>query len=151
MTARVEGGVWIGLRNPIPDGLALLVALLNPQEVVTGAAPRFGDPVRLDLDGLGVRAPSWWRHRYLILAGAYDHGGSPRLYTWDGVGAPQPVSGLDLADFNPEGFFSPEERDELLLLSDDGTRLVDEKECKKLKDPGRRRFRGVWISLPPVP
>ncbi len=37
MTARPEGGVWIGFRNPIPNGSALLVPLLNPERVIYGA------------------------------------------------------------------------------------------------------------------
>ncbi|HYQ17485.1 MAG TPA: hypothetical protein VEQ58_17050, partial [Polyangiaceae bacterium] len=36
MTARVEGGVWLGFRNPVPAGRALLVPLLNPEALVQG-------------------------------------------------------------------------------------------------------------------
>ena len=41
-----------------------------------------------------------------------------------------------------------EGRDEILLLSDDGTVEIDGKECKRLDDPDRKRFRGRWIRLP---
>jgi hypothetical protein len=58
------------------------------------------------------------------------------------------VPGLDVSDLNPEGFFSPESRDAILLLSDDGTLRIDGEECKRLDDPGRKRFRGRWIRLP---
>jgi hypothetical protein len=68
------------------------------------------------------------------------------LYSWVGPGyAPEALS-VDLSDYNPEGFFTPETRDEILLLSDDGTRLLEGQECKSLKDPAQKRFRGVWLE-----
>jgi hypothetical protein len=48
----------------------------------------------------------------------------------------------------PEGFFSHEQRDEIMVLSDDGTRLVDGIPCKRLVDPTRKGFRGLWLQLP---
>ena len=63
MTERPEGGVWIGFRNPIPDGKALLFTLGNPESVVHGERPAIGDPLLLDLGGLGVRSLSHWRGR----------------------------------------------------------------------------------------
>jgi len=145
---RPEGGVWIGFRNPIPGGRALIAPLLNPEALVEGERARLGDPILLDLGGLGIRSLSRWRGRTLIAAGAYAEGGAARLFTWDGRGPAAEVVGLDLEGLNPEGFFSPEERDEILLLSDDGTREIDGRECKRLDDPARKRFRGRWISIP---
>lgn len=46
-------------------------------------------------------------------------------------------------------FVTSEARDEILLLSDDGTQLVGGVECKKLKDPSKKRFRGLWVRLAP--
>lgn len=145
---RPEGGVWIGFRSPTPGGRALLAPLLNPEGLPSGERARLGDPVLLDLGGLGVRSLSHWRGRTLLLAGPPAGGATSRLYTWNGRGAPAPVPGLELSAFNPEGFFTPEERDAILLLSDDGTALIDGEECKRLDDPGRKRFRGRWIELP---
>jgi hypothetical protein len=147
--ARPEGGVWIGFRNPIPGGRALVAPLLNPERVIEGERARLGNPILLDLGGLGIRSLSRWRGRTLVVAGSYADGAASRLYTWDGRGVPKPVSGLELSGFNPEGFFATEERDEILLLSDDGTVAIDGEECKRLDDPARKRFRGRWISLPP--
>jgi hypothetical protein len=149
LTASTEGDLLIGFRNPIPDGRALVVRLLNGRELVTGAEThaRFGDPVQIDLRGQGVRSLSWWRGRYLILAGDPGEGGVSRLYTWDGRGEPAPVD-LDLSAYNPEGFFSPEDRDDILLLSDDGSRLVDGEPCKELEDATRKRFRAAWVTVP---
>ena len=148
---RPGGGVWIGFRNPIPGGRALVAPLLNPERLIEGERARLGDPILLDLDGLGIRSLSRWRGRTLIVAGSFAEGGDSRLYTWDGHGTPAAVPGLDLSGFHPEGFFSPEDRDEILLLSDDGSVEIDGEECKRLEDPGRKRFRGRWIALPPPP
>jgi hypothetical protein len=145
---RPEGGVWIGFRSPTPGARALLAPLENPAGLGSGERARFGDPLLLDLGGLGIRSLSRWRGRMLLLAGASTGGTTSRLYTWDGRGAPAPVPGLDVSDLNPEGFFSPESRDAILLLSDDGTLRIDGEECKRLDDPGRKRFRGRWIRLP---
>jgi hypothetical protein len=148
MTERPEGGVLIGFRNPVPKGKALMVPLLNPLEVVHGESPRFGDPVTLDLGGLGVRSLSFWHGRYLIAAGHYDQGAPSQLYTWDGGQKLERVRTLDFRRFNPEAFYSPEEREEFLVLSDDGSLSVDGEDCKKLRDGSHKRFRGVWVTLP---
>jgi hypothetical protein len=148
MTARLGAeGVLIGFRNPIPQGRALLVPLLNPEEVTTGSAARFGDPIALSLGGLGVRSLTVWHGKYLIAAGHFDRGSASRLYTWDGRGAPRYLRALDFSGFNPEAFFTPEDRDEILVLSDDGSLTIDGEPCKKLKDPSRKRFRGAWLEL----
>jgi hypothetical protein len=146
MTARKEGGVWIGFRNPIPDGKALLVPLLNPEQLVADGRAQFGDPQLLDLGGLGVRSISHRAGRYMILAGAFDTGSGPRLYTWDGASSPQLDTRDQLSGLNPEGFFTPEGANHVLVLSDDGSLLVDGTECKRLKDPSKKRFRARWIT-----
>jgi hypothetical protein len=146
LTARAEGGVFVGFRSPIPGGRALLVPFLNPERVIRGEPGRFGDPLLLDLGGYGVRALSRWRGRYLIVAGHFASGGVSRLYGWDGRSAP--VRLLEFPGFNPEGAFSRDTRDEVLLLSDDGSVLVDGVECKQLADESRKSFRGRWLSVP---
>jgi hypothetical protein len=145
LTAMPKGeAVYIGFRNPIPQGRALLVTLLNPREVVNGTPAKLGPPKLLDLGGLGIRSLSLWRGRYLIAAGSYASAGASRLYAWDGESAPAPLP-IDLNGFNAEAFFTPEERDDILLLSDDGSRLVDGVECKKLKASAQKTFRGRWL------
>jgi hypothetical protein len=154
LTAAPDGRVILAFRNPVPRGRALLVPLLNLAELVDGAdggPARFGAPVLLDLGGRGVRSLSWWRGRFLIIAGDHAGGGTSALYTWDGGTDAVPVATVDLGAYNPEGFFTPEDRDEILVVSDDGERLIDGAPCKKLKDPARRQFRGVWLELPPGP
>jgi hypothetical protein len=141
------GGVYIGFRNPLPRGRALIVPLLNPRKVIAGGAAQLGPPVLLDLGGLGIRALSWWRGRYLIVGGPFGDGGGSRLYSWTGRG-PATTLPIDLEGLNPEGFFTPEERDEIMLLSDDGNQPIDGTPCKELVDPSQKRFRGRWVRLP---
>ena len=81
-----------------------------------------------------------------VVAGDYADRGASRLYTWDAKGPPRNV--LEFRQFNPEGFFSREARNQVLLLSDDGSVLIDGTECKRLDDPQNKRFRGRWVTIP---
>lgn len=147
MAARREGGVFIGFRNPVPRGKALVVVLLNPHKVVLGESPQFLDPIELDLKGLGVRGLTSWHGDYLIAAGGATEQREMVLYRWTGGrGAPVPLPLRLPADFNPEAFFTPEERGRFMALSDDGAREVNGAACKKLKDPSQKSFRGIWLS-----
>jgi hypothetical protein len=151
MTARPDGrSVIIGFRNPLPQGKALVLPLLNPLEMIeAGQAARLGAPQLLDLEGKGIRSISSWRGRYLLIGGGVADETPSRLYTWDGKSdRPRPVTSVPLDDFNPEGFASFEDRPQVLLLSDDGTREIDGQPCKRLKDPTRKRFRGRWVTIP---
>jgi hypothetical protein len=77
LAATPDGGLLIGFRNPIPDGKALLVPLKNPGEVIRGKPARFGDPIFLDLGGLGIRSIERAADGlYLIVAGRHDEGGA---------------------------------------------------------------------------
>lgn len=148
MTAMPDGQVLLGFRNPVPQGRALLVALRNPLDPFIGKAARFGAPIRLDLKGLGVRSLSSWHGQYLIAAGHYGDGGESRLFAWAGPGSEPVEQAAALPDgFNPEAFFTPEERGEYMVLSDDGSRSVDGERCKDLEDPDHKSFRGLWLRL----
>jgi uncharacterized protein DUF3616 len=146
MTARAEGGVWLGFRNPIPAGRALLVPLLNPEGLVLGESARFGDPLTLDLGGLGIRALSFWRKHYLVAAGAFDGSHASKLFIWDGGERATQVKVPAIERYNPEALFTPEGRAEIMLLSDDGSRSVDGRECKRLKSGAQKGFRGLWFT-----
>jgi hypothetical protein len=145
LTAAPDGSFWIGFRNPVPAGRALLVRLQNPREVLAGRPARFGEPVRLDLGGLGIRALTWFRSNLVLMAGPSTEDGPFRLYVFDGSRA-EVVPEVAFGDLVPEGFFSPDSAKQLLVLSDDGSRLIDGKRCKKLRDPSRKRFRGQWVE-----
>ncbi|ATB26772.1 DUF3616 domain-containing protein [Melittangium boletus] len=148
MTVMEDGKSFlIGFRNPRPEGKALAVTLLNPAEMVKGEPARLGPAVLLDLGGQGIRSMSRWRGRYLIIGGSPSGNDGSRLFVWNGKAEkPTPVEGADFTGLNPEAFVSYESEDRILVLSDDGTQVLDELECKRLKDPARKRFRGVWVS-----
>jgi hypothetical protein len=148
----------IGFRNPIPNGKAILIALNNPLPVVlTGAAPSFSSPIFLNLNGLGIRSIDYlsWLDRYLIIAGARDGSEKSRLFYWSGLleGVHEFEQQVLLTSWNPETFSAFPERSRIQLYSDDGTRLLENAagercECKKLPEPERKRFRGLWVDMP---
>jgi hypothetical protein len=147
LSERAEGGLFIGFRNPTPGGKALLAPLLNPVEVVQGSRAEFGEPVLLPLAGLGIRDIARWRGRYLILAGANGAASSAaQLFVWDGKGPPRNAHVAELQELNPEGLFAAEERNRVLVLSDDGTFQIDGHECKRLREATKRSFRALWIE-----
>lgn len=146
LTAEPDGSLLVGFRSPVPEGRALLVRIANPAGVVAGERARLSEPLLVDLGGLGVRALSMWRSRLLVAAGPSGEGGPFRLYWLEGAAA-RPIDGVSFDEFSPEGFFTPESRNEVLVLSDDGARPVDGKPCKKVKDRARKRFRGMWVRL----
>jgi hypothetical protein len=150
LTSTPDGHLIIGFRSPVPDGKALLVPILNPNELVDGTASRaeLGEPILLDLGGQGIRSLSWWRDRYLIAAGEAGDGGVTRILSWDGDPTHAlAVSPIRLAIYNTEGFFTPDGRDEIMVLSDDGGMDAGGVPCKKA-DVSKKHFRGVWIPVP---
>jgi hypothetical protein len=147
LSVRKQGGLWIGFRNPIPNNHALLIPLLNPELVIDGKAPHFGDPVLLDLGGRGIRAMTLWRNKYLIAAGDYDKGLDSQIYWWDGVNKPTLMKLQPGIVNNPEAFFASDKNDRVMLLNDQGSVLVNGKECKKLKYPEQKFFTANWIEL----
>jgi Protein of unknown function (DUF3616) len=147
-----EGGLLIGFRSPIPDHRALLAPLLNPEEVINGQPPRFGDPILLDLGGLGLRDMCSTPDGYYLIAGPdaghkESHSDS-RLFTWKGGNSvPQPVSGLPFHKVNPEGIclLDVTNRSDFLIISDDGKRKMNGQECKKLPE-SERQFRAYRFT-----
>lgn len=148
LSATPEGHLLIGFRNPIPQGKALLIPLLNPNEVVDGKTARFGPAIQLDLGGLGIRDIALYDGTYIISAGSYHGGGPFCFYRWSGVGTqPERLSVDDLGDYHPEAIIIYPDRGlrEIQILSDDGKRVVNGISNRDL--PMRRRtFRSFWFA-----
>ncbi len=143
-----EGHLLIGFRNPIPDGKALIVPMLNPNEVIQGRRARLGAPLQLDLDGLGIRDMAWFAGTYLIIAGPYDGGRDFRLYRWSGTEAPaERIRVKHLNDYHPEAILIYPEKglQTVQILSDDGTQPIDGVPCKD-KSPFAQGFRSFWLT-----
>jgi hypothetical protein len=136
-----DGALLIGVRNPVPNGLALAIPLLNPREMVhENARAIFGEPIRLDLGGAGIRSiEALGKSEFLIAAGS-PAGPSDSLFFWNGSpqAVPVRIAGLGLY---VEGMAYRAERGRLLLVSDDGTRLVAGAECKSIPEAAAKRFR----------
>lgn len=140
--------LWIGLRNPLVGGKAVLIPLLNADEVIQGGSARFGAPVLIPLQGRGIRSieysPS--RNSYLIIAGPTDGGSGFLFAEWYGCCQEEPVVIAEYEaeeDVNPEAIVIWPGRREAHLLFDEGSRMVGEKECKKKKVPkAQKSFRG---------
>jgi hypothetical protein len=136
--------LFIGFRNPIIEGKALLLPLENAREMVRMEARAvLGEPIFLDLGGLGFRDLMKWRDGFLILAGDYrdrfedPEAMGPKLFWWSGSAEDNSPLELevDLLDLNPETVLVfGDER--VLLLSDDG---------KWKPETGKKRFRSAWL------
>ena len=150
LCATPDKRLLIGFRNPLPQSQALLIPLENPEQVIAGQRAKFGEPILLPLDGLGIRDIAFWRNQYLIIGGAVDGRHQSALFLWDGKNRqPRKVDWLKSENFNPEALIVYEGRENgFQVLSDDGTRRIGSETCKSLKDPRERRFRSVWVLNP---
>ncbi|MCC6233902.1 MAG: DUF3616 domain-containing protein [Verrucomicrobiales bacterium] len=149
LAAGPGGSLWIGFRNPVPGGLALVIPLLNPAEVITGAPAQFGAVLRPDLAGLGIRDFARGSDGYWILAGPAEGGGRHRLFRWNGPGStPTEVPGAVPKGFQAESVIAdtePAGRAEIMLLGDEGGEKVSGRRCEDLPDFTQRRFRAVTV------
>jgi hypothetical protein len=117
----------MGFRNPIPGGKALLIPMLNPDEVIERKPARFGDAILLDLGGLGIRDMAYLDGQYLIIAGHPDGLGHSHLYFWRGDSAkPVRIEVRHFKEYNPEAIIVYPEKgfEKIQVLSDDGTRTI---------------------------
>jgi hypothetical protein len=149
----LDGHLLLGFRNPVPDRLALIVAMQNPAEVIErAAAPALAVAGRLDLGGRGIRAIEFVpeSNMYLIIAGAHDDTHDFQMYRWSGLLRDGALSlDIEMGDCKPEELIVTAVRGrtyELQLLSDDGDRDVDGKKCKKAKLE-KRSFRGLRTTI----
>jgi hypothetical protein len=133
--------LYIGFRNPqtVADGkvMALVIPLANPEAVVlSGAAPILEPPLRIDLNGLGIRSIEYSPTvgEYLISAGSHlGSESAPVLYLYN-----YDFTVLDkdklatFSDMTPEAIFQFPGNGDIHLLSDDGTRMIDTPEGLKM-------------------
>ena len=148
LTDTPDGRLLIGFRSPVPEGRALVTPLLNPEGVIAGQSPKFGDPLLLDLGNLGLRGISSTEKGYYILAGPVDGPAPSQLFfSAGGLESPKPINDVRFPKINPEAicFLGVGVASEFLILSDDGTRKIKGKECKTLPE-SQRQFRAYRFT-----
>lgn len=128
LAATPEGTLLIGLRNPAPEGKALVLHLLNPEQVVEGERAAFGQAFELDLGGLAIRSMELVGLAYMIVAGPPADHGEFALYRWSGTQgeAPQQLVHEDFDGVRPEALFAIPGTRKVQILSDDGGAHVKE-------------------------
>jgi hypothetical protein len=149
LCATPEGTLLIGFRNPIPDDKALIVPLLNPGELIAGGRARFGDPMLLNLGGLGVRSMTRSPTGYWIIGGTFDGDGRSHLYHWSGgADSPRRIEHPELVLLNPEAIdpVTVNGTERLFIVSDDGTLKIGGVDCKEVKNPNMKSFRATTIE-----
>ncbi|MCP1850265.1 MULTISPECIES: DUF3616 domain-containing protein [unclassified Bradyrhizobium] len=147
LAATADGRLLVGFRNPLPGDNALVVSIDNPDEVITGAPTKLGEPIEIKLGGRGIRSFERIGTSYLIVAGPIDGKGSFDLYRWSGKSADDPaiVPNVDLSGLNPEALFAIPNTEEVQILSDDGTVEVDGTECKDAQRKSQQ-FRSLTVK-----
>jgi hypothetical protein len=154
----------IAMRNPLVEDKAIVVPLHHPNALISGkaSAPQLGEPILLDLGGLGIRAIQRVDSSgtYLIAAGSTGKGKRSRIFRWERTKTDVivPLEKVNLGRLVPEAIVLDASRQRALLLSDDGGRRIhvdDPGKCRKLKDelceckhllaPADRSFRARWI------
>lgn len=143
LAATADGGLLIGLRNPAPRGMALVIPLLNPAAVVDGAPARLGTAFELDLGGMAIRSMELVGEAYMIIAGPPADEGDFALYQWSGQARDKPVrlAHEHFGAVRPEALFAIPGTRKLQILSDDGGSHV-----KQLAED-EQTFQSVTINL----
>jgi hypothetical protein len=148
LAATMDKQLLIAFRNPVPQGRALIVPLLNPDAVIQGEHAHFGAPIQLDLDGLGIRDLVSWQNEFIIIAGPPAGGGPFKLFRWNGgKSLPRPVQQVSWKTFNPEALIVYPDKGlrEFQLLSDDSTEQNGVAAGASETRP-TKHFRSVWIK-----
>ncbi len=127
--------MFIGFRNPRPydngEDRALVIPLANPEAVVlNGESPILEEYILIDLNGLGIRSMEYSPTigEYLIAAGSHEGGDSQPiqyLYNYSIVKQDRDKLATFSDDMTPEAVFQFPGQNEINLLSDDGTRIID--------------------------
>lgn len=147
LAATPGGALLVGLRNPLPRGRALIVAIENPAKVMRGKRAQIGSVFELALDGRGIRSLERVGNGYLVVAGPPADDGSFALYRWSGRAgdAPVPVPSVAFGSLRPEALFEWPGTGEVQVLSDDGGIRIAGTECKALPAT-QRAFRSLVIK-----
>ncbi|MEA2091742.1 MAG: DUF3616 domain-containing protein, partial [Campylobacterota bacterium] len=77
----------IGFKSPVVEGNAVVIGIENPKEVMKGLEkPRFSKPIRLNMNGLGIRGITYDSKKegyWIIAGGSNDRNFNFQLWFWD--------------------------------------------------------------------
>ena len=127
--------------------------------------PQTGDPVLFDFGGLGIRSIERVGDYYVIIAGLFEGGGTPKMYLWDGttLANAEPIvpgtthlteMNLPIADLgdgsegHPEALIARQEGNELVIdiITDSGSAdLYDN--GKENKDYSSDKSKYPWAKF----
>jgi hypothetical protein len=157
MVSTPSGALLVAFRQPVVKGMALLAPLTNPNAVLAGEPARFGDPVQLNLAGLGIRSLAMVDGSLYILAGPGEGqkpGGAQGIpavfYRWNGQFESGAVR-LRSSAKAPGPLLSPAQvlvrmDDHLLLLSEEGASPLDGTPCGQ-RPAEKQRVRELRLPL----
>ncbi|MEZ4236246.1 MAG: DUF3616 domain-containing protein [Myxococcota bacterium] len=149
LAAGPDGSLLIGFRAPVHGGKALIERLDDPVAFAGGAAPTFTGPRWIDLGGRGIRSlEREGDGTYLLIGGSPgEDDASFLLYRWHGFddGAPPERLAVAFGDLHPEALVRA--GGAWWVLSDDGRRDIDGKDCKKLPAEARRARTARLVGL----
>lgn len=100
-----DGDLLVGFRNPNPSARALIVRILNPEDVVAGTSrAKVRKEALLDFGGRGLRAIEPLRAgNYFLLGGRFDDTKDFALFRWDGAAsAVRMLGAVSISELNPE-------------------------------------------------
>lgn len=135
-SASAPGRLVLGFRNPQVSSQAILVTLLNPDAVLTGAQAQFGEAIRFDLGGHGIRGMAWseMHNALLFLSGPRDASNGPfALWRWSGAAGSAPVKVQDItapANSAPEAVVPYAGTLDVQVLFDMGSFQISGGDCK---------------------
>jgi hypothetical protein len=126
--------------------------MINPADIVAGVRPRFGKHQLLDLQGRTIRGADNFGGHIIFVADTDKGDLGPAIYIWDEQGNDlTQLHTPELRSIDPESvvIFPDTGLQELLVLSDDGGRRFNGKDCKDWNGKSNKRFRSVtyrWLQ-----
>ena len=176
-----NGAAYIGFRAPcVPKKgvtptssnrkYAVMATVENFEQIFSGSGkssttPQVGAPVLFDFGGLGIRSIERVGDYYVIIAGLFEGGGTPKAYLWDGTtnenADPITVSGGHLTemalaleniavggDGHPEALTARQEDNKLYLnIVSDGGSADMYNDGKENKDYSADSKKNPWAKF----
>ena len=154
-TASRPKQLLIGFRSPMQGANAIVVSLLNGDDVLAGSTTaKFGEATLLNLGGLGIRAMTWspLHGAVLLIAGPVDDAAGPfRLFKWSGSAADLPVIIQDITNVPsssaPESIITYPNTRDVQILFDQGDHDISGDACKDV-DSADQLFSDTIVHVP---